>query len=207
MTKTASIQKEKDGTADHNVLPKYVVKEIVIKKKTPQQKLEKYFEIKKKMRTNWVAKKNFQGFPLSQCCYEEEIGDYIYCPPCYNKKNNKGHTKEEELCRECLLRPCVVRGKWNDIMEFCENVMIFENDDCDSMYSKMLNHAESILVDIFGADYVNSRRAPVCLYELVGRYHSVKSGMEGLDEHPDDDLVANAADTGDYLSLDNNENY
>ena len=41
MTKTASIQKEKDGTADHNVLPKYVVKEIVIKKKIPKQKLEK----------------------------------------------------------------------------------------------------------------------------------------------------------------------
>jgi hypothetical protein len=201
MTKTATTTKmaSSPNNEDGN---KFVVKDIVVKKKNPQQKLEKYFEVKKKTRTNQVTKKNFQGFPLSQCRYKEEIGQYIYCPPCYTQKNKKGSV-EQDLCRECLLRPCIVRGKWNDIMNFCEDIMIFENDDSDSMYFKMLNHAESLLVEIFGARYATTRRPPGCLFELVGNYHSVKSGMEAevLDDHPDDDLVANATDGGDYLEI------
>lgn len=200
MTRTdSSINNNKDGSTSANTASKFVIKDIVLKKKNPQQRLEKYFEIKKKTRSNQPNKKNFQGFPLAQCRYEEEIGDFVYCPPCYSKKKDEG----EKLCHECLLRPCIVRGKWNEIMDFCEEVMIFENDDSEAMYFKMLNHAESILVEIFGADYVTKQqRAPGCLYELVGNYHRVKGGMElddGLQEgDPDEELVANAIDAGEY---------
>jgi hypothetical protein len=89
-------------------------------------------------------------------------------------------------------------------MDFCEEVMIFENDDSKAMYFKMMKYADSILVEIFGAEYVTKQeRAPGCLYELVGNYHRTKRGMEGEEElqdgNPDEDLVANSMDGEDYL--------
>jgi hypothetical protein len=208
MTRT-DINNNKEGStssvnAASNTASKFVIRDIVLKKKNPQQKLEKYFEVKKKTRTNQAIRRNFQGFPLSECCYEEEIGDFVYCPPCYNNnKKRKEGGAEERLCHECLLRPCIVRGKWNHIMDFCEEVMVFENDDSEAMYFKMMNHAESILVEIFGAEYVTKQeRAPGCLYELVGNYHRMKGGMEGEEElqdvDPDEDLVANSVDGEEY---------
>jgi hypothetical protein len=88
-------------------------------------------------------------------------------------------------------------------MDFCEEVMIFENDDSKAMYFKMMNHAKSILVEVFGAEYVTKQeRAPGCLYELVGNYHWTQSGMEGEEElqdgDPDEDFVTNSIDGEEY---------
>jgi hypothetical protein len=94
--------------------------------------------------------------------------------------------------------PVHCKGKWNHIMDFCEEVMIFKNDDSEAMYFKVINHAKSVLVEFFGAEYVTKEqeRAPGCLYELVGNYHRTKSEMEGEEElqdgDPDEDLVANS---------------
>lgn len=80
-------------------------------------------------------------------------------------------------------------------MEFCEDVMIFENDDSDEMYFKMMNHAESIVLDVFGPRYYRNHPSPTCINELVGRYHDVKREMEEEEEaDPDEDLVAGAID-------------
>jgi hypothetical protein len=206
MTRTDIINNKEGSTSSVNTASKFVIRDIVLKKKNPQQKLEKYFKVKKKPRIYQAIRRNFQGFPLSECCYEEEIGDFVYCPPCYNnnKKRKEGGAKER-LCHECLLHPCIVRGKWNHIMDFCKEVMIFENYDSEAVYFKMMNHAESVLVETFGAaEYVTTKqeRAPGCPYELVGNYHRMKSGMEGEEElqdgDRDEDLVANSIDSEEY---------
>ena len=85
--------------------------------------------------------------------------------------------------------------------------MVFEDDDSKGMYSKLMNHAESIMVEIFGAKYAAHTAAPGCVYKLIGKYHNVKSGMEAEGsphEDPDDELVANAIDGGEYLPLQSN---
>jgi hypothetical protein len=84
--------------------------------------------------------------------------------------------------------------------------MVFENDGSEAMYSNLMNHAESLMVGIFGAKYVANGVAPGCDYDLVRNYYSMKSGMEleGFDDDPDDDLVANATDRGEYLLFEAN---
>jgi hypothetical protein len=82
MTRTDINNNKEGGTSSVNAASKFVIRDIVLKKKNPQQKLEKYFEVKKKPRINQAIRRNFQGFPLSECCYEEEIGNFVYCPPC-----------------------------------------------------------------------------------------------------------------------------
>jgi hypothetical protein len=182
----------------------FVCKDIVWKKTNPQQKLERYFPVAKQ--GNAKVEKNFQGFPMSECVYEEELDKYVFKPAGYPPAG-ENPTKQHALCHKCLLRPCLVKGKWDDIMGFCEDIMVFENDDSEGMYSKLTNHAESIMVEIFGAKYAAHTAAPGCVYELIGKYHNVKSGMEAEGsphEDPDDELVANAIDGGEYLPLQSN---
>ena len=192
----------------------FVLKDIIVrKKKNPQQKMERYFEVKKPKSKR--LERNFQGFPVTECVYEEEVNKLVYKPPGYPSWDDTidgpgirmKKVTEHKLCPECFLRPCLVKGKWDDIMGFCEDIMVFENDDSEGMYSKLTNHAESIMVEIFGAKYAAHTVAPGCVYELIGKYHNVKSGMEAEgspDEHPDDELVANAIDGGEYLPLQSN---
>ena len=175
--------------------PVFVVKDIVQKKKTPQQKMERYFPVTKPKVGR--VEKNFQGYPITECRYEEEVEKHVYRPSKYYKqlatKGKKG--EEAPLCTQCFLRPCIVKGRWNEIMNFCEDVMVFENDDSDEMYFKMMNHAESIVLDVFGPRYWRNHPNPTCINELVGRYHDVKREMEEQEEQdPDEDLVAGAID-------------
>ena len=143
------------------------------------------------------VEKNFQGFPVTMCRYEEEVDKTVFCPPCQPWREPKEGAK---LCHECFLRPCMVKAKWNDIMGFCEDTMVFENDDSDVMYEKMINYAESLKVDIFGARFSRNHPLPGCVYELVGNYFAVKAQMEEAEGNPDDDLVAGSIDGTDYLT-------
>lgn len=87
-------------------------------------------------------------------------------------------------------------------MPFCEHIMIFENDESDSVHSKLLHHIESILVEVFGSRYVRNCPTPHCMLEVVGEYHCFKTGTDddGEVEQPDDDLVAGAIDANDFLT-------
>lgn len=175
----------------------FVCRNIVRKKKNPQQKMERYFPVTKPKAEK--VEKNFQGFPVAQCRYEEEIDKLVFCPPGYPGRNNDKE-REPQLCQECLLRPCMVKAKWNDIMGFCEDIMVFENDDSDGMYFKMINHAESIQVDLFGPRYARNNPLPNCVHQIVGNYLDVKSGMEQEGGDPDGELVSGAVDGTDFLT-------
>jgi hypothetical protein len=147
MTKTSNTgtgEGVKDGATPTKKIA-FVCKDIVTKKKNPQQTMERYFMVVKSKRE--IPKRNFQGFPLSKCVYEEEVMDIVYRPTGYprrtERKNNSCTECTQQLCPGCLLRPCVVRGKWNEIMGFCEDTMVFENDDSVSMYFKTMTHTEA----------------------------------------------------------------
>lgn len=201
---------KQDGNEDSSQFTlqeaQFVLKDIVKKRKDPQQKMETYFPVTKSKAVK--VEKNFQGFPLTECRYEEEVGKMVYCPPRYGveqeedegTKDNKN--KEEDLCHHCLLRPCIVKAKWNDIMGFCEDTIIFENDDTNTMYFKVLNFVETIiLVDVFGGRFARNNPVPCCVNEMVSNYFVVQSGMD--DEvvvDPDEELVERSVDGKDFLT-------
>jgi hypothetical protein len=176
MAKATTNQPPKEGNegavAKKNT--EFVLKDIVRKKKNPQQKMERYFVVKKPKSKR--LQRNFQGFPVTECVYEEEVNKMVYKPPGYPSWDDTiegpgirmKKVTEHKLCPECFLRPCLVKGKWNDIMGFCEDIMVFENDDNDWMYYKMMNHTEAIIVEIFGARYARNNPSPACVNGLVG---------------------------------------
>jgi hypothetical protein len=87
-------------------------------------------------------------------------------------------------------------------MGFCEDTtMVFENDDSELMYFKMMNHAESIMVEVFGARYCRNNPTPACIQGVVGNYFETKAQMEEEEEEdPDEDLVAKSIDGADFLT-------
>jgi len=206
-TTTGSEESNKENPKDNAVVKKaqFVCKDIVRKKKNPQQKLERYFAV-----TKAKVEKNFQGFPVTDCRYEEEIDKVVYCPPFSpwkkeeEEESSTKKNKEPELCRECLLRPCMVKARWNDIMDFCEDTMVFANDDSDAMYDKMINYAVSIQVEVFGARYTRQNPLPACVHDIVGNYFGTKSAMEDEEEEEalkrDNELVAASVDGSDFLT-------
>ena len=171
------------------------------RKNNGQTKLENYFPVLKAKRTKTEI--NFQGFPITDCCYEKEVDEFVYRPPlrpwsCGNECIPNG-SKEHKLCHNCCLRPCIAKVKRNDLMAHCEHVMVFENDDVEAMQSKMFDHADSLLADVFGAPHVRNFPVPACLHELVDRHLCQMTGtthQEGCD--PDHDLVVGAVDGNDF---------
>ena len=137
--------------------------------------------------------------------FEEEVGRFIYRPPqYYNRtmlnKSTGGNGLELDLCRECYLRPCLTKGMWSDIMGVCEEAMVFNcNNNGESVYYKMVDYAEGLLGDVFGAEYVRLHEPPNCLHRLVRAQYETKMELEEEDEHPDDGLVAGATDAKDYM--------
>ena len=86
--------KEKASHCVTKLSTQFISRNIVRKKKKPQQRIEKYFPITKPRGT--TVERNFQGFPLAHCHYEEEIGKFIYRPPCYYYGNKKKNNEEED---------------------------------------------------------------------------------------------------------------
>lgn len=184
----------------------FVSRDIVQKKKNPQQKLERYFALTKSK--GQKVEKNFQGFPLNECRYEEEIDKCVYCPPGYpGEKQAETFLRgekltDQKLCHDCLLRPCIAKGRRNDIIGFCEEIMVFESDDTsDSMWAKMIEHAETIVAGVFGSRHVRNHAPPSCVHEMVRSYVAFKSGMEEEEEeNPDHELVARSVDGADFAT-------
>lgn len=189
MVRTSKNNKNGKGTQEFLSKPK-----LSIKKNKPQKVMQQFFPVIKPKRE--IPAKNFQGFPMEECEFDAEIGKHIYCPPCYGNK-------ELTLCPQCLLRPCIVSEKWDDIMSFCGDIMVFEDHATDAMYMKTLDHVESLLVEIFGMRYARRNPMPTCVWKLVDDYY--ESVMKGRGEsfkeqHPDDDLVEGALDSADFLT-------
>ena len=218
MTKTASTRKVESNRGKENGTVKkkdkeplsfskaqFLSKKAAEKKKNPQEKMVQHFPtINKPNRI--TTEKNFQGFRLAECVHEEEIGEFVYRPPCHRtmtKENMPGPRQEWRLCQNCLLRPCIVQGKWDEIMSICEDVAVDQDMSNESMFDKMLDQVESILVMVFGQRYVNKTPTPMCVCGIISRFIDMKRGMEEDDEtdQPDDDLVAGAIDGADFLIL------
>jgi hypothetical protein len=68
------------------------------KKKTTKKKpqtLKKFFP----------TLKNWQGFDMHLCRYEESIRDYIFLPQNYGQLSR--HRQPHQFCNDCKLKPCI----------------------------------------------------------------------------------------------------
>jgi hypothetical protein len=110
MTRTDINNNKEGSTSSVNAASKFVIRDIVLKKKNPQLKLEKYFEVKKKPRINQAIRRNFQGFPLSECCYEEEIGDFVYCPLHHLATITTRIGRRQERRKDSAMNACCPRA-------------------------------------------------------------------------------------------------
>lgn len=217
MTKTSSKKKEEEKEGKERAT--FIVKPIQ-KKKNPQQTMEKYFAVtKQKGSIGNRSGKNFQGFPLSQCKLEPAIGKFVYRPPTYyEKKPATKSSREPALCQHCLLRPCMVKDRWEELMSACgDDVGIFDKDQVDLIYFRMLNHAECIFVETFGPKYARTTPLPACINKrnmfletfgpcYAGKYcPSTEHGgtipdwikvleEEDHEEDPDKELIDNSVD-------------
>lgn len=169
--------------------PVFVVKNIIQKKKNPQQKLERYFAVLKSKRAEVAPLKNHQGFPTALCKHEEEIGKLVFCPPNYGDKSKK-------LCRDCLLRPCVAMEKKTRILSFCEEMLLLENKPMEEIGEMLGVEAVSIMEEIFGSDCVHKVcLSTACINNLAQSYLQARTGTSVVDEEgTDDDLIAQSLD-------------
>ena len=183
---------DENGKGIHDFLSK---PKLTVKKSKPQKVMQEFFPVVKPKRE--IPVKNFQGFPMNQCEFDAKMGKHVYCPPSYGNK-------EMPLCRHCLLRPCMVSEKWDDIMSFCGDIMVFEDHATDQMYCKAVDHLQALLVEIFGLRYSRRTPIPACAMKLVDDYYEcvLKDRGESIDDyqHPDDDLVKGALDAADFLT-------
>ena len=191
---TQKAKKEGGVAKKHQV---FVSKNIVTKKQNPQQSLKRYFKVTNGL--GRVEEKNFQGFPLGACVYEEEVGKYVYHPAQYmSSGTNKENARE--LCHDCYLRPCLTRARWEDIVCLCKEVTVSENLDDDALYVKMMDRAKRLLVEIFGCGYEGNHEAPGCVGRMISRYHSREKmgSFEEEDSFSDDGLAEGSIDYAEY---------
>jgi hypothetical protein len=100
MTKTSNSGTGEEGVKDATPRKKteFVFKDIVVtKKKVPQQTMERYFMVVKQKRE--IPKTNFQGFPLSQCVYKEEVMDMVYRPTGYPRRTERKKDSSTECTK------------------------------------------------------------------------------------------------------------
>ena len=78
--------------------------------------------------------------------------------------------------------------------------MVFNsNNNGESVYYKMVDYTEALLVDLFGAESVRRHEPPNCLHRLVRAQYKTKMEMEEEDDHLNDGLVEGATDAKDYM--------
>ena len=161
------------------------------RKKKKVKDLYSYFSVVEK--NPKTVQKNFQGFPLGCCRYEEEIKEYVFCP------NGMAYDTNSELCRECCFRPCILSQKWDDIGTCCEAALSGPAFECLSeeqesgnksnsgsvqeMYVEALTLVEDrVLAPIFGRNYVDTNLPPSCVLGHVTEYYETVA--EDLSQKP-----------------------
>ena len=122
MAKMAANSSSKGKAGSGKESKEWERKLIVIKKRNPQKLMENFFPVTKPKRA--IPEKNFQGFPLSECRYVEDLHEYVYCPPKYGRKTVMMPQGEWTVCPHCLLNPCMKVEKWDDIMGFCGDQLV-----------------------------------------------------------------------------------
>ena len=103
---------------------------------------------------------NFQGFPIEECAYCEELDDWVFCPPYYDSD------PECALCKDCFLRPCVKLGKMDEFMVLSAERSHDYNGDSDTIKYKILEGVEDIAKEVFGDEHVLDYGIPSCLIDL-----------------------------------------
>ena len=207
MAKTATSKgKGKEEEEEEKQSKKWERKLIVIKKHNSQKVMENFFPITKPKRV--IPEKNFQGFPLSECRYVDELGEHVYCPPGYGTRAVTPPDGAWTVCANCLLNPCMIVEKREDIMGFCADQLVFDDDSeaaFEMVYYKGWHHVDALHVEIFGARYCRRREPPACALKVVNEYFDQVKKDRSMpvtteEDDPDQELIAGAVDATDFLT-------
>jgi hypothetical protein len=123
----------------------------------------------------WALFTNFQGFPADLCEYSEELEDLVFDPPGYTMATKLA------LCKSCLLRPCIVKGKGVALNNYC----IESTSNNEGNYLQMMWDAKSktldLLKEIFGPTYMRANpNVPTCATEFINKHIKELREMEDV---------------------------
>jgi hypothetical protein len=174
------------------------------KKKNPQKKIKQFFAVTKpKM---GPVEKNFQGKPMDQCFFSDQIGNYVWQPEVWgNTRPNKNDPHRHSIyhrvtCEWCFLTPCIVEEKREEIFEMFDEITNSGVDDKLHLYGYAHDKAWAMLKEVFGPRYVRKFRMPQCLEELISQWSDLPHEERDphQEPHPDDELVAGSLDAKEY---------
>lgn len=199
--------KENDGARSRkNFESKPKVKAKV--KKVSNHVMEHFFPVTKPK--GEVSEKNFQGFPMKTCKFREEVNNHVHCPPGYGASAFAIH-QDWDFCTTCLLCPCIVIEKEEDIMDFCRDVASADETSTSEMLWKAIGRSDELIEEIFGVRYARKTAPPKCLTELLEIYFDElrKQNGETWDESPEDEFAAESEEgqSGDFGFLGGMESF
>ena len=179
--KTSPIQPKR--TPKRNLIPaKFKAKlRAKLNPEKKQQKMKHFFQ-KKKPEMNW------QGFPLPKCTSEGDHGP-LYRPVGWGQNLKDRFTKvnqpipEINLCRNCLLRPCLMHEKYEDFRRLGDETLLSGAEPW-KIYEVLDSLALKLLTGIFGKRYVKSKMKtlPCCVREHLYEWYSYEEASESEDE-------------------------
>jgi hypothetical protein len=168
------------------------------RKKNPQKKIKQFFKVTK--RKVGHTEKNFQGFPMEECVFADDLGRFIWHPPVYG---NTAPLKQDPLrysmfarvtCKWCYLPPCICEEKNDEIWKFLDAIRETGLDDKADLVSIAESEAASLMVEVFGARYVRNNGIPPCIKEFIRQWSETDPDelLPPPGEDPDEELIANS---------------
>lgn len=121
---------------------------------------------RKTLKSYFKVLRNFQGFNLKDCKYEQEIRDKVFVPKCYGTSwRLRWGNVPAEFCRQCLLRPCLTDEYMREILVTSRSV--------EGRYgpaeerNKVENVIRAKMESLFGKRYVRGLPTPCCVLQEI----------------------------------------
>jgi hypothetical protein len=143
------------------------------RKTTAKKKKKKSLTVKNFFPTH----KNFQGFDLHLCKYEDSVRDYVFLPKNHGQLSR--HLVPHQFCNDCKLKPCITIEHLVEIAElqFKEHSA---HDKARKEGKKVrqltaVNRSEKgmmkIMTRLFGREYTNKVGVPNCIIKETHSYY------------------------------------
>ena len=151
-------------------------------RQSKQTKITKFISVPKK-----PIQKNFQGFSMKRCCYEEDINDFVMIPNNYGTlyKNRMG--RQAHFCSTCYLRPCISKEFQQQL--FSPAYTISDNGaSINEIEDMIMCKAEELMKSVFGPRYTKQNGIPHCVrWEMSDRFPGCSEDSDGGGSGSDSD--------------------
>jgi hypothetical protein len=98
-------------------------------------------------------KLNFQGFPTSQCVYDEDMEDYVYQPMCWWSRTFVGIN--HKTCPDCHLKPCFMQVCGYDIWKHAAFLkrFAFRSSNNGEVVEEAMGYASELFTNSLGRNW------------------------------------------------------